>query len=203
MGDIFNEIFKLEFWEQAMERFRHLGPAIPILLAFLESFLPPLPLVGIVALNVAAYGVVKGFLFTWTGAALGGVSSFFLFRKGLKGWAIRLAGRHPRIMKARLWVDGVSTFTLFIIILMPFTPISFVNFAFGVSDYPAKRYLLTLCSAKFFMLMILVMISKSVFKAFSQPVFILVAAALIAVSVFLSKKIVRKKISLGDAENAK
>ena len=52
----------LEFWLALLERFENLGPLAPILLAMVESFFPPLPLIAIVALNVAAHGGLLGFL---------------------------------------------------------------------------------------------------------------------------------------------
>lgn len=82
----FHQLGQLEFWEGLLTGFEDLGPLVPILLAAVESFFPPLPLVAIVALNVAAHGGVLGFLYSWMGwpqAALscscsgGGCSSGF------------------------------------------------------------------------------------------------------------------------------
>ena len=69
----FHQLGQLEFWEGLLTGFEDLGPLVPILLAAVESFFPPLPLVAIVALNVAAHGGVLGFLYSWAGVALGGV----------------------------------------------------------------------------------------------------------------------------------
>ena len=52
----------LEFWETLLDSFGNLGPIAPIMLAMVESFFPPLPLIAIVALNVAAHGGILGFL---------------------------------------------------------------------------------------------------------------------------------------------
>ena len=52
----------LEFWETLLDSFGNLGPIAPITLAMVESFFPPLPLIAIVALNVAAHGGLLGFL---------------------------------------------------------------------------------------------------------------------------------------------
>ena len=67
-----------------------------------------------------------------------------------------------------------------------------MNFAFGVSDYPTKKYLVTLCTAKVFMLMMLVMISRSVIRAFTEPLFIFVSLVLIAVGIYLSKSVMKR-----------
>lgn len=68
----FHQLGQLEFWEGLLAGFENLGPLVPILLAAVESFFPPLPLVAIVALNVAAHGGVLGFLYSWLGVAAGG-----------------------------------------------------------------------------------------------------------------------------------
>ena len=54
--DGLHQLGTLEFWEALLEGFEGLGPLVPILLAMLESIFPPLPLIAIVALNVAALG---------------------------------------------------------------------------------------------------------------------------------------------------
>ena len=57
----------LGFWEALLDSFGGLGPIAPIVLAMVESFFPPLPLIAIVALNVAAHGGLLGFLYSWAG----------------------------------------------------------------------------------------------------------------------------------------
>ena len=44
----FHQLGQLEFWEGLLTGFEDLGPLVPILLAAVESFFPPLPLVAIV-----------------------------------------------------------------------------------------------------------------------------------------------------------
>ena len=57
-----HQLGTLEYWEALLAGFEGLGPLVPILLAMVESFFPPLPLIAIVALNVAAHGGLLGFL---------------------------------------------------------------------------------------------------------------------------------------------
>ena len=57
--------------------------------------------------------------------------------------------------KAREWVSNINVPTLFIIILLPFTPSAFMNFAFGVSNYSRRKYLLTLYTSKLIMIALL------------------------------------------------
>lgn len=72
MNFCLRQLGTLEFWETLLDSFGNLGPIAPIMLAMVESFFPPLPLIAIVALNVAAHGGILGFLYSWAGVALGG-----------------------------------------------------------------------------------------------------------------------------------
>ena len=63
--DWVHQLGTLEYWEALLAGFEGLGPLVPILLAMVESFFPPLPLIAIVALNVAAHGGLLGFLILW------------------------------------------------------------------------------------------------------------------------------------------
>ena len=58
-----HQLGTLEFWKALLEGFGGLGPIAPVILAMVESFFPPLPLIAIVALNVAAHGGLLGFAF--------------------------------------------------------------------------------------------------------------------------------------------
>ena len=78
MNFCLRQLGTLEFWETLLDSFGNLGPIAPIMLAMVESFFPPLPLIAIVALNVAAHGGILGFLYSWAGVAL---VSGLLFQK--------------------------------------------------------------------------------------------------------------------------
>ena len=196
MKEFWHTLSDIGFWTGLLSRFRSWGPVAPILLAFMESVVPVLPLIGIVAVNVAAHGAVLGFLYSWIGASLGSAAAFTFFRKFLNGSVNKFACRHPKIMKARKWVDRTDARALFIVAIMPFTPIYFVNIAFGVSDYPPKKYISTLCAAKFFMIMILAFIGKSAVLAFKDPLFLILTATLIVAGIFLSKWAIRTRMDI-------
>lgn len=189
---IIQQIGTVEFWEHLFHSFRILGPAVPILLAMMESFLPILPLVAIVTLNVAAHGMIPGFLYSWMGAALGSVLVFYFHRKIVKPLILRFAARHPKVTKAREWVNGVKWQALFFIMIMPFTPSSFVNFAIGVSDFDEKLYIKVMVVAKIIMLILLSIFGQSVVNALKNPAFLILAAVLVLLLYLISKYINKK-----------
>lgn len=190
--EIINLLGTVEFWEELFHSFRILGPLAPILLAMVEAFIPALPLIAIVTLNVAAHGGILGFLYSWLGSVGGSILFFLLCRKLFKGVILKIAGRHPSVMKARNWVNKVNKKALFLIITMPFTPSCFVNFAMGVSDYDCKTYIKIMAGAKIVMLILLSLFGQSVVQALENPAFIALAVILVVVLYPVSKYISKK-----------
>ena len=190
---LFQQMGTVEFWDGLFHSFRILGPLAPILLAMVESFVPVMPLIAIVTLNVAAHGMVLGFVYSWIGNVVGSALVFLFFRKLVKPYAQRLAERHPKIKKARDWVNGKLKWqALFFIIIMPFTPSSFVNFAIGLSDFDEKLYIKVMATAKIIMLILLALFGQSVVQAIKNPAFLLLAGALALVLWIVSKYINKK-----------
>lgn len=100
MGTMFidgiHQLGTLEFWKTLLDSFEGLGPVAPILLAMVESIFPPLPLIAIVALNVAAHGGLLGFVYSWVGVAAGGTVVFLFWRRVVK----RFSGSWPPAPKS-------------------------------------------------------------------------------------------------------
>ena len=193
--ELFEKMGTVEFWEQLFYSFQILGPLVPILIAMVEAFIPALPLIAIVTLNVAAHGPVFGFLYSWVGSVAGSILFFALCRKLFKPWIARFADKHPKIMKARNWVNSINKKALFLIITMPFTPSCFVNFAMGVSDFDGKTYVKIMAGAKIVMLLLLSLFGQSVVQAFENPVFI-VLAVLFVIVLYLLSRYIRKRHNL-------
>lgn len=193
--ELVKKMTTVEFWDQLFHSFQILGPLVPMLMAMVEAFIPALPLIAIVTLNVAAHGAVLGFVYSWVGSVVGSVLFFALCRKLFKPWIARFADKQPKIMKVRNWVNSINKKALFLIIAMPFTPSCFVNFAMGVSDFDAKTYIKTMASAKIVMLILLSLFGQSVVHAFENPVFIVLAVLLVVV-LYLVSKYIRKRNNL-------
>ena len=143
-----HQLGTLEFWQTLLDSFGDLGPLAPIFLAMVESFFPPLPLIAIVALNVAAHGGLFGFVYSWVGVMLGGTIMFLFWRRLIKRFFWKVASRSQKLEKAEQWVSRFDVSSLFMLSVLPFTPSSFMHFAFGISDFDEKRYLITMLLGK-------------------------------------------------------
>ena len=196
IAELLHQMGTVVFWEELLEAFEALGPVIPISLAALESLIPVLPLVGIVTVNVAAHGPLFGFLYSWVGTCVGCYFMFYVFRRLLTPWANRMAAKHHRLAQARNFVGRMKPGGLFLILIMPFTPSAFVNFAFGVSEFDAKKYLITLSFAKLLMIGSLTAFGQSVRMALkSNPFYLILAGALLGL-LYLVSRLVRKKYNV-------
>jgi len=182
----------IEYWQTLLDGFGDLGPVAPIALAMVESFFPPLPLIAIVALNVAAHGVLLGFLYSWAGVVAGGTIMFLFWRRIVKRFFWRFASRSQKLQKAQKWVNDFDTAALFMVALLPFSPTSFLHLAFGVSDFEEKRYLVTMLGAKGIMVALMAVFGQSLISSLKNPVYLLIAAAIWLAMYWVSKRFCEK-----------
>ena len=188
----FHQLGTLDFWETLLDSFGGLGPLAPITLAMVESFFPPLPLVAIVALNVAAHGGLFGFLYSWIGVALGGSIMFLLWRRVVKRYFWKIASRSSKLERAQQWVNRFDTSSLFMLTLLPFTPSSFMHLAFGISDFDEKRYLITMLLGKGVMMAMMSIFGQSLVSSMRNPVYLILAVVLWGGMYFVSKKFCKR-----------
>lgn len=146
--EFLHQLGTLDFWKTLLDGFGDLGPLAPIALAMVESFFPPLPLIAIVALNVAAHGGFLGFAYSWIGVLLGGTLMFLFWRRVVKRFFWKVASRSEKLEKAQRWVSRLDVASLFMLSVLPFAPSSFMHFAFGISDLTRSATSSPCCWAK-------------------------------------------------------
>ena len=187
-----HQLGTLEFWQTLLDSFGDLGPLAPIFLAMVESFFPPLPLIAIVALNVAAHGGLFGFVYSWVGVMLGGTLMFLFWRRVLKQFFWKFASRSQKLEKAEQWVSRFDVSSLFMLSVLPFTPSSFMHFAFGISDFDEKRYLITMLLGKGVMVAMMALFGQSLVSSMKNPVYLVLAVLLWGGMYWVSKRFCQK-----------
>lgn len=187
-----HQLGTLEFWQTLLESFGDLGPLVPIFLAMVESFFPPLPLIAIVALNVAAHGGLFGFVYSWVGVMLGGTLMFLFWRRVLKQFFWKFASRSQKLEKAEQWVSRFDVSSLFMLSVLPFTPSSFMHFAFGISDFDEKRYLITMLLGKGVMVAMMALFGQSLVSSMKNPVYLVLAVVIWGAMYWGSKRFCKK-----------
>ena len=187
-----HQLGTLEFWQTLLDSFGDLGPLAPIFLAMVESFFPPLPLIAIVALNVAAHGGLFGFVYSWVGVMLGGTLMFLFWRRVLKQFFWKFASRSQKLEKAEQWVSRFDVSSLFMLSVLPFTPSSFMHFAFGISDFDEKRYLITMLLGKGVMVAMMALCGQSLVRSMKNPVYLVLAVVIWGAMYWGSKRFCKK-----------
>ena len=187
-----HQLGTLEFWQTLLDSFGDLGPLAPIFLAMVESFFPPLPLIAIVALNVAAHGGRFGFVYSWVGVMLGGTLMFLFWRRVLKQFFWKFASRSQKLEKAEQWVSRFDVSSLFMLSVLPFTPSSFMHFAFGISDFDEKRYLITMLLGKGVMVAMMALFGQSLVSSMKNPVYLVLAVVIWGAMYWGSKRFCKK-----------
>ena len=187
-----HQLGTLEFWQTLLDSFGDLGPLAPIFLAMVESFFPPLPLIAIVALNVAAHGGLFGFVYSWVGVMLGGTLMFLFWRRVLKQFFWKFASRSQKLEKAEQWVSRFDVSSLFMLSVLPFTPSSFMHFAFGISDFDDKRYLITMLLGKGVMVAMMALFGQSLVSSMKNPVYLVLAVVIWGAMYWGSKRFCKK-----------
>ena len=190
--DFLHQLGTLEFWRTLLDGFGNLGPLAPITLAMVESFFPPLPLIAIVALNVAAHGGFLGFAYSWIGVLLGGTLMFLLWRRVVKRFFWKVARRSEKLEKAQRWVSRFDVASLFMLSVLPFAPSSFMHFAFGISDFDEKRYLITMLLGKGAMVAMMALFGQSLVSSLKNPVYLILAVVLWGGMYWASKQFCKK-----------
>ena len=187
-----HQLGTLEFWQTLLDSFGDLGPLAPIFLAMVESFFPPLPLIAIVALNVAAHGGLFGFVYSWVGVMLGGTLMFLFWRRVLKQFFWKFASRSQKLEKAEQWVSRFDVSSLFMLSVLPFTPSSFMHFAFGISDFDEKRYLITMLLGNGVMVAMMALFGQSLVSSMKNPVYLVLAVVIWGAMYWASKRFCKK-----------
>ena len=187
-----HQLGTLEFWQTLLDSFGDLGPLAPIFLAMVESFFPPLPLIAIVALNVAAHGGLFGFVYSWVCVMLGGTLMFLFWRRVLKQFFWKFASRSQKLEKAEQWVSRFDVSSLFMLSVLPFTPSSFMHFAFGISDFDEKRYLITMLLGKGVMVAMMALFGQSLVSSMKNPVYLVLAVVIWGAMYWGSKRFCKK-----------
>ena len=187
-----HQLGTLEFWQTLLDSFGDLGPLAPIFLAMVESFFPPLPLIAIVALNVAAHGSLLGFLYSWIGVALGGSIMFLFWRRIVRRFFWKFACRFPKLEKAQQWVNHFDTASLFMLAVLPFTPTSFMHLAFGISDMDERHYLITVILGKGVMVGMMAIFGQSLVSSLKNPLYLILAILIWGGMYWVSKKFCKR-----------
>lgn len=186
----------LDFVYDLLSDYEKLGPLPGILLPFIEAFLPFLPLFVFVLANGAAYGLFKGFLYSWIGASLGSLAVFLIIRQlGNKAIFIKIR-KNKQVKRVTSWVERRGFGPLFILLCFPFSPSSVINVVAGLSRVNVYQFILAVFLGKSVMIFSIAYIGSSVLEFAKNPLKTIIVSICIVLfwifGKFLEKRLLRK-----------
>lgn len=144
------------------------GPIAAILLPVIEAFIPILPLVVFVVINVAAFGFFFGYFYSWVGNCLGSLLLFLLLRKigGKKLESKIIKSKYSDKLKK---IKKKNLYVLFFLYCFPFTPSFLISGTAALTNMKTEEFLAILLPSKFVMLISLAFIGENVSSFFENP----------------------------------
>ena len=114
------KFFDYDYIMDLLSNYERLGPLPGILLPFIEAFLPFLPLIVFVLANGAAYGLMKGFLYSWIGSSLGSIFVFLIIRKLGNRRIFKAISKNKQVDKVTTWLERHGFGPLFLLLCLYF-----------------------------------------------------------------------------------
>ncbi|MFC0300711.1 TVP38/TMEM64 family protein [Virgibacillus soli] len=177
---------------ELLEKYRSLGPLPGILLPFIESFLPFLPLFAFVFANAAAYGLWQGFLLSWIGAILGDISVFMIIRRLGNRRIFRKLLENKQVAKVTTWIGRHGFGPVFLLLCFPFSPSSVINVVSGISKINFYQYALAIILGKAVMIFSMAYVGVSIFSFAKHPTRAIVVGVCIVLLWVLGKFIEKR-----------
>lgn len=153
-----------------LDDYEKLGPLPGVLLPFIEALLPFLPLIVFVLANGAAYGLLKGFLYSWIGTSLGSILVFIIIRKLGKKRIFRTIRDNKQVKKVTIWLEKHGFGPLFLLLCFPFSPSFVINVVVGLSKISIQQFLLAVLLGKSVMIFSIAYIGSSIFEFAKNPI---------------------------------
>jgi len=180
-----------------LDKYEKLGPLPGILLPFIEAFLPFLPLFVFVMANSGAYGLFKGFLYSWIGSSVGMIVVFLIIRKFEDKRIFQKLRADRRVKTVTSWVERNGFGPLFILLCFPFSPSALINLVAGLSKVRIQQFILAVLLGKTVMVFSVSYIGSSITEFAKHPLKTVIIIGCIVCfwlfGTYLEKKLLRRQ----------
>ncbi len=163
-------------------------------IVFLESMIPWLPLFVFIALNIASFGTIVGFLISWVATICGCLVSYVFFRYfiGKRIKKVINKKQNVKLKKVIKSIKEIDFSNLVLIVALPFTPAFLINIACGMTNVNFKKFFAALLIGKTSIVYFWGFIGKSIIESIADPSAIITVCLLLAIAFFVSKIVVKK-----------
>lgn len=168
-----------KFIENVVENLGTLTPMFSTFLIVIESFFPILPLFLFISANLLVLGNVLGFIISYLSCVMGSYSFFIVIRKFNKN----------KFNKIKTSVDKLDFIKTTLIISLPYTPSSLINFSLGVGSISKKDYLISLFIGKFFYVLFWGFVGKNLIESLTDVKTLFILLIMMSLSFIMSKMV--------------
>ncbi len=182
------------FIDYATDLLKMGGPLMGILLVFLESIIPILPLGAFITLNMNAFGFFFGFLISWSATCIGCYASYFVFSTFLSKYFYQfISKKNAKKMKQSMKkIKKMPLGNLVVLIALPFTPAFLINIASGLAGVSKKKFLIAILIGKIAIVYFWGFIGTSFLESMTDIKTIIIIAIMLIIAYIISKYISKK-----------
>ncbi|WP_261676756.1 TVP38/TMEM64 family protein [Staphylococcus equorum] len=177
---------QVQYW---FDLFENLGYIVGFLLPFIEAFIPILPIIVFVIVNVNAYGFIIGTLLAWMGTVAGSYIVFLFFRRLTHTRYMKKIQQRTSVQRLIHFIDRKGVLPIFILMCFPFTPSALVNIVASLSHIKAHAYLTVLIASKFVMIGLVGWLGNDITTLFTSPTRLITIIIVILIVWFVGRKI--------------
>ncbi|SRR6056297_268518 len=145
------------------------GMIAGITLPIIETFLPFLPLVFFVTLNVLVFGFLPGYIYSYLGNVAGSILLFLVVRYIRKNKLKNFFETHDRFLEFQKKLQQKDFSVLFVLFSFPFTPSFLVTGIAALSNIKFIHFLVSLLLGKIIMIFYLAFIGFNISSFFENP----------------------------------
>ncbi len=187
--DLFNNITN-----NAVQYMQMYGLWFGFSIIVLESILPWLPLFVFIALNLAAYGNVLGFIISWVATICGCIISYSFFRYLIGNRLEKFINKnkYAKVKKVVRAIEKIDFSNLVLIVALPFSPAFMINIACGITNVSFKKFLLALLIGKTVIVYFWGFIGTSLIESITDATTVITVCLLLLIAFVVSKIIVKK-----------
>lgn len=171
-----------------------LGYFLSCLLLFLEAIIPILPATIFITILIYKFGPILGFIISYICSVSGSVLIYNIFKGKLSKKFNNFVEKKnkDKLNKIVNRIKNIKFVNLCLIIALPFTPQFLVHISCGLMEINKKKYLLSLCIGKIFLIIFWGFIGTSVISSLKNPI-ILIYIILLLIGCYIISKIVSRK----------
>lgn len=151
--------------------------------------------------NSVAYGLLKGFTYSWVGSSLGSITVFFLIRMFKYRQFTQKIVNNKQVAQVTAWVERRGFGLIFILLCFPFSPSSVINIVAGMSNVSRQQFVLAVLLGKAVMIFSIAYVGTSALEFAKNPMKTIVVSIVIIlfwmVGKLLEKRLLQKEQKKG------